>query len=166
MTLESARNTEKQLGAQQHDPRVDQLIARLPPRLSAAVRWLRQSSSAWIRRAAAILLICGGLTAFFPSWVFGCCRLACCCLRKMCRRSNSPELAFWIGSNTDTQIGSFLNATNEQRNFERTRLRVNGRTKGARPTVASSRVCEGKAVPPLRLSETMPIRVARPRGDL
>jgi len=85
----------------------------------------------------------------------------------MCRRSNSPELAFWIGSNTDTQIGSFLNATNEQRNFERTRLRVNERTKGARPpTVASSRVCEGKAVPPRRLSETMPIRVARPRGDL
>ena len=57
---------EKHLGGQHHDPRVDQLIARLPPRLSAAVRWLRQSSSAWIRRAAAILLICGGLLSFVP----------------------------------------------------------------------------------------------------
>src|SRR5262249_35859934 len=57
---------EKHLGGQHHDPRVDLLIARLPPRLSAAVRWRRQSSSAWIRRAAAILLICGGLLSFLP----------------------------------------------------------------------------------------------------
>jgi hypothetical protein len=33
---------------------------------TASVRWLRQSSSAWIRRAAAILLICGGLLSFLP----------------------------------------------------------------------------------------------------
>jgi len=44
--------------------------------------------------------------AFFPSWVFGCCLLVFYCLRKMCRRSNLHELAFWIGSNADTQIGS------------------------------------------------------------
>ena len=66
MTLESARNTEKQLGAQQHDPRVDRLIARLPPRLNVAVRWLRRPASAWTRRAAAMLLICGGLLGFLP----------------------------------------------------------------------------------------------------
>ena len=51
---------------QQHDPRVDQLIARLPPRLNAAVRWLRRPASAWMRRAAAMLLICGGLLGFLP----------------------------------------------------------------------------------------------------
>src|SRR6476469_4211648 len=66
MTLESAHNTEKHLGAQQHDPRVDQLIARLPPRLNAAVRWLRRPASAWMRRATAMLLICGGLLGFLP----------------------------------------------------------------------------------------------------
>src|SRR5262249_61815852 len=102
---------------------------------------LSQSSSAWIRRAAAILLICGGLLSFLPVLVFGCCHLACCCLLKMCHRSNSRELAFWIGSNTDTQIGSFLNATNEQRNFEHTRLRVNERTKGARPPTVCQFAC-------------------------
>src|SRR5689334_21600762 len=31
--------SKKRLDAQQHDPRVDQLIARLPRRLEAAVRW-------------------------------------------------------------------------------------------------------------------------------
>ena len=60
--LESTHNTEKHLGAQQNDPRVDQLIARL----NAAVRWLRRPASAWMRRATAMLLICGGLLGFLP----------------------------------------------------------------------------------------------------
>src|SRR5580704_13851867 len=97
MTQESAHDTEKHLGAQQHDPRADQLIARLPPRLNAAVRWLRRPASAWMRRATAMLLICGDCLAFFPSWVFGCCLLVFYCLRKMCRRSNLHELAFGLG---------------------------------------------------------------------
>jgi hypothetical protein len=59
-------NVQKHLGAQQHDPRVDQLIARLPPRLEAAIRWLRRPASAWMRRAVAMLLICGGLLSFLP----------------------------------------------------------------------------------------------------
>jgi len=57
---------EKHLDMEQHDPRVDQLVARLPPRVKAAVQWLRRPASAWIRRAVAILLICGGLLSFLP----------------------------------------------------------------------------------------------------
>ena len=66
MTLESTYKIGKQSGAKEHDPRVDQLIGRLPPRLNAAVRWLRRPASAWMRRAAAMLLICGGLLGFLP----------------------------------------------------------------------------------------------------
>jgi len=66
MTLESTYKIGKHSGAKEHDPRVDQLIGRLPPRLNAAVRWLRRPASAWMRRAAAMLLICGGLLGFLP----------------------------------------------------------------------------------------------------
>ena len=66
MTLESTYKIGKHSGAKEHDPRVDQLIGRLPPRLNAVVRWLRRPASAWMRRAAAMLLICGGLLGFLP----------------------------------------------------------------------------------------------------
>ena len=65
MTLDST-HANKHSGALPHDPRVDQLIARLPRHLNAAVRYLRRPRSVWMRRAAAMLLICGGLLGFLP----------------------------------------------------------------------------------------------------
>jgi hypothetical protein len=66
MTLDSAHNANKHSRPSPHDPRVDQLIARLPRRLNVAVRYLRRPRSAWMRRAAAMFLICGGLLGFLP----------------------------------------------------------------------------------------------------
>ena len=66
MTPDPTHNTHKHSAAVSHDPRVDQLIARLPRHLKAATRYLICPRSAWMRRAAAILLICGGLLGFLP----------------------------------------------------------------------------------------------------
>jgi len=66
MTLDSTHTTHKHSAAASHDPRLDQLMARLPPRLNAAAEYLIRPRSAWMRRAAAILLICGGLLGFLP----------------------------------------------------------------------------------------------------
>jgi hypothetical protein len=52
--------------AQPDDPRLAQLIARLPDRLQATIGWLRRPSSRWARIAAAVLLICGGLLSILP----------------------------------------------------------------------------------------------------
>ena len=48
------------------DPRLDQLVDRLPRRLRSIVRWLRRPSSLWIPTPAAVLLICGGFLGFLP----------------------------------------------------------------------------------------------------
>jgi hypothetical protein len=52
--------------AQPDDPRLAQLIARLPDRLQATIGWLRRPSSRWARIPAALLLICGGLLSILP----------------------------------------------------------------------------------------------------
>jgi hypothetical protein len=48
------------------DPRLVQLIARLPRRLRIAIHWLRRPSSRWARLPAGLLLICGGLLSILP----------------------------------------------------------------------------------------------------
>jgi hypothetical protein len=48
---------------------IERLIARLPPKLQSAVRWLRRPSSRLARIAAGILLICGGFLSILP--IFG-----------------------------------------------------------------------------------------------
>ena len=48
------------------DWRLEKLIDRLPPRLSAAVRFLRRPSGFWLRIPAGLLLIVGGVFAFLP----------------------------------------------------------------------------------------------------
>src|SRR6476659_5417792 len=126
MTLESAHNVEKHLGAQQNDPRVDQLIARLPPRLNAAVRWLRRPASAWMRRATAMLLICGGLLGFLPILGLWMLPLGLLLLAEDCRRSSLQQLVFWIGSNADTQIGLLLNANRHRNDRRDSRTRHDG----------------------------------------
>src|SRR5262249_22278766 len=49
-----------------HDPRLDQLLAALPPRLRSGIQWLLLPSSTWIRIPAGALLICGGVLSFLP----------------------------------------------------------------------------------------------------
>jgi hypothetical protein len=48
------------------DWRLEKLIDRLPPRLGAAVRFLRRPSGVWFRIPAGLLLIVGGVFAFLP----------------------------------------------------------------------------------------------------
>jgi hypothetical protein len=48
---------------------IERLIARLPPKLRSAVRWLRQPPSRLARIVAGVLLICGGFLSILP--VFG-----------------------------------------------------------------------------------------------
>ena len=117
MTLESTYKIGKHSGANEHDRRVDQLIGRLPPRLNAAVRWLRRPASAWMRRAAAMLLICGGLLGFLPILGLWMLPLGLLLLAEDAAASNLHELAFWIGSNADTPIGPFPRS--EQRRLNR-----------------------------------------------
>ncbi|WP_407179502.1 hypothetical protein [Bradyrhizobium sp. STM 3562] len=50
----------------QNDWRLERLIDRLPPRAGAAVRFLRQPSSRWLRIPAGLLLILGGVLSFLP----------------------------------------------------------------------------------------------------
>jgi hypothetical protein len=49
--------------------RLERLIGRLPPRLEAAVRWLRLPSSRWARIPAGVFFVCGGCLSILP--VFG-----------------------------------------------------------------------------------------------
>ena len=49
--------------------RLELLIRRLPGRLQAAVRWLRQPAKRWARIPAGFLLIIGGLLSILP--IFG-----------------------------------------------------------------------------------------------
>ena len=51
------------------DKRLERLIDRLPRFLRSSVRWLRQPSLIWLRIAAGVLLIAGGLLSFLP--IFG-----------------------------------------------------------------------------------------------
>ena len=48
------------------DWRLQRLIDRLPPRLGAAVRFLRRPSGRWLRIPAGLLLIFGGILSFLP----------------------------------------------------------------------------------------------------
>jgi hypothetical protein len=48
------------------DWRLDALIERLPKRLRAVVRALRQPSGRWLRIPAGFLLIFGGILSFLP----------------------------------------------------------------------------------------------------
>jgi hypothetical protein len=48
------------------DWRLERLIDRLPPRLRAAQRFLRQPSGRWLRIPAGLLLILGGMLFFLP----------------------------------------------------------------------------------------------------
>jgi hypothetical protein len=49
-----------------NDPRVERLIDRLPQRMRAMVRTLRQPSRRWLRIAMGILLTLGGVLWFLP----------------------------------------------------------------------------------------------------
>jgi hypothetical protein len=51
------------------DDRLDRLIARLPPRVRSAMRWLRKPSSRWVRIPAGVLLVLGSFLSILP--VFG-----------------------------------------------------------------------------------------------
>jgi hypothetical protein len=51
------------------DWRLERLIERLPSRLGAAARFLRQPSGRWFRIPAGLLLIIGGILGFLP--IFG-----------------------------------------------------------------------------------------------
>jgi hypothetical protein len=46
--------------------RLELLIRRLPARLQSVVRWLRQPSVRWVRIAAALLLMLGGVFSILP----------------------------------------------------------------------------------------------------
>jgi hypothetical protein len=48
------------------DWRLEKLIDRLPPRLNAAVRFLRRPSGVWLRIPAGLLLIVGSVFSFLP----------------------------------------------------------------------------------------------------
>ena|SRR5215470_10693444 len=70
-TEPSSRPPSTQLEVRTHrnpsdDWRLDALIERLPERLRAAVRALRQPSGRWLRIPAGLLLIAGGILSFLP----------------------------------------------------------------------------------------------------
>ena len=48
------------------DWRLDRLIDRLPHRIGATVRFVRQPSARWLRIPTGVLLILGGLLGFLP----------------------------------------------------------------------------------------------------
>jgi hypothetical protein len=51
------------------DERLERLVAALPPRTAAALRWLRRPSARWVRWPVGILLILGSFLSILP--VFG-----------------------------------------------------------------------------------------------
>jgi hypothetical protein len=55
--------------AERRERLIEQLIARLPPKLRSAIQWLRQPSSRPARILAGVLLIGGGFLSILP--VFG-----------------------------------------------------------------------------------------------
>ena len=48
------------------DARVERLSGKLPDRLHKAIDWLREPSRFWLRLAAAILFILGGVFSILP----------------------------------------------------------------------------------------------------
>jgi len=66
MTLDCIRTARPFCRSDRHDPRLDQLSARLPPGLCSVFQWLLRPSSTWTRIPAGTLLICGGLLGFLP----------------------------------------------------------------------------------------------------
>ena len=52
--------------AQDRERRLELLIQRLPPRVQAMVRRLRQPSARWLRIPAGLLLMLGGIFAILP----------------------------------------------------------------------------------------------------
>lgn len=49
-----------------YEQRLQRLIDRLPKVLQPSTRWLRRSSSRWVRVPTGVLLVCGGLLSIFP----------------------------------------------------------------------------------------------------
>ena len=111
MTLDCIRTARPFCRSDRHDPRLDQLSARLPPRLRSAFQWLLRPSSAWTRIPAGILLICGGLLGFLPILGLWMLPLGLLLLAEDCRPSDPQELAFWIGSSVDIPAGSLATTT-------------------------------------------------------
>ena len=56
-------------GDHDRERRLQLLVRRLPPRVQAAVRWLRRPTARWMRIPAGLLLIVGSLFFILP--VFG-----------------------------------------------------------------------------------------------
>ena len=54
------------MGRQDHDWRLERLIAHLPRGLQGVVRWLRLPSSRWARIPAGLLLMAGGICSILP----------------------------------------------------------------------------------------------------
>jgi len=52
--------------ADRYEQRLERLIDRLPKILQPSTRWLRRSSSQWVRIPAGVLLVCGGLLSILP----------------------------------------------------------------------------------------------------
>jgi hypothetical protein len=66
-SFSTGRSQEAAAGQSPEDDwRLERLIDRLPCRLGAAVRFLRQPSGRWLRIPAGLLLILGGVLSFLP----------------------------------------------------------------------------------------------------
>lgn len=66
-SFSNGRSRETTTGQSPEDDwRLERLIGRLPPRLGAALRFLRQPSGRWLRIPAGLLLILGGMLFFLP----------------------------------------------------------------------------------------------------
>lgn|SRR5690348_12034560 len=64
--MTAAQRADNRSRSGQHECRLESLIERLPKRVQAGVRWLRQPSSRGVRIPAALLLMAGGFLAFLP----------------------------------------------------------------------------------------------------
>lgn len=62
----NTRNDPGDRGDPDRERRLELLIRQLPPRLQTAIRWLRRPSVRWLRIAAALLLILGGVFSILP----------------------------------------------------------------------------------------------------
>ena len=68
--------------AERLDRQVNRISNELPSVAGGFLRWLRGSSSGWVRVPVGLLLIIFGVFGFLPVLDSGWCRSASCCLRK------------------------------------------------------------------------------------